>query len=253
MAAKKLLIMGGTGKQGGAAIDALLKSQSNYQILALTRNASSPSAQRLASNPKITVVEGDATSPASIFAAHKPIYGVFCMTSTGKVSEENQAKPIIDAAVENGVEHFVFTSVDRGGSGRSEQNPTIIPHFVTKHRIEEYLKEKSAGSKTDWTILRPVAFMDNLTPDFMGKGFASMWGGLGSKPLQLISAHDIGVFAARAFNDPSAYKGRAISLAGDELNIEQAKKVFKQTEGYDMPETWGFVGAGIKMMSKESK
>jgi len=82
--------MGGTGKQGGAAIDALLKSPSNFQILALTRNASSPSAKRLASNPKVTLVEGDATSPASIFAAHKPIYGVFCMTTMGKVSEEDQ-------------------------------------------------------------------------------------------------------------------------------------------------------------------
>lgn len=255
MAAKKLLIMGGTGKQGGAAIDALLKSQSNFQILALTRNASSPSALRLASNPQITLVEGDASSPASIFAAHKPIHGVFCMTSMGKVSEEDQAKPLIDAAAANGVQHFVFTSVDRGGPGRSEQNPTVIPHFASKHRIEEYLKEKSATAspQMDWTILRPVAFMDNLTPDFMGKGFASMWGGVGAKPLQLVSVHDIGVFAARAFTDPAAYKGRAISLAGDELTLEQGKKVFKQVEGYDMPETWGFVGAGIKMMSKESK
>jgi uncharacterized protein YbjT (DUF2867 family) len=90
MATKKVLIMGATGKQGGAAIEALLKSSTNFQILALTRNASSPSAQRLASNPKITVVEGDASSPLPIFEAHKSIYGVFCMTTMGKISEEDQ-------------------------------------------------------------------------------------------------------------------------------------------------------------------
>lgn len=90
MSAKKLLILGGTGKQGAAAIEALSKSSSNFQILALTRNASSPAAQRLAKNPKVTLVEGDATSPASIFKEHSPIHGVFCMTAMGKVSEEDQ-------------------------------------------------------------------------------------------------------------------------------------------------------------------
>jgi hypothetical protein len=67
----------------------------------------------------------------------------------------------------------------------------------------------------------------------------------------LISCRDIGIFAARAFANPEAYKGRAVTLAGDELNLTQAKKVFKRTEGYDMPETYGFVGSGIKMASKE--
>lgn len=251
MAARKLLIMGGTGKQGGAAIKALLNASADFQILALTRNASSTSAQRLASNPKITVVEGDATSPASIFSVHKPIYGVFCMTTMeGKVTEEEQARPIIDASVASGVEHFVFTSVDRGGAGRSEQNPTNIPHFAVKHRIEEYLKEKTAGTKTGWTILRPVAFMDNMVPGFGIKAFASMWATL-NRPLQLIAVHDIGLFAARAFMDPVSYKGRAISLAGDELSLDQARTVFKEAVGYDLPETWGFVGKLIKYMSNE--
>jgi uncharacterized protein YbjT (DUF2867 family) len=230
MAARKLLITGATGKQGGAVIEALLASSSNFQILALTRNKSSPKAQALASKPNITVVEGDSISPDLIFDAHNPIYGVFLITTfaPGKHQmEEAQAHPIIDAAIKNNVKHFVFTSVDRGGAGKSEDNPTAIEHFASKHRIEKYLKEKNeaAGSKMDITILRPVCFMDNLTPDFMGKGFASMWKGVGEKPLQMISVHDIGVFGARAFRDPEAYKGRAITLAGDSLTLEQGKKV----------------------------
>lgn len=252
MAARKLLITGATGKQGGAVVDALLSSGTPFQILALTRNASSSRAQSLASKPNITIVEGDPSSPAAIFEAHKPIYGVFCVTVPGKAGvEEAQAKPLIDESVKNGVDHFVFTSVDRGGPGRSEKNPTKIDHFATKHRIEEYLKEKSGnGSKMAFTIIRPVCFMDNVTPDFGGKAFAGMWKGVGNKPLQLVSVHDIGVFAARAFADP-AYKGRAISLAGDELTLEQGKKVFKEAMGYNMPETFGFVATVIKFLMKE--
>lgn len=167
--------------------------------------------------------------------------------------EEAQAYPVIDEAVKNGVEHFVFTSVDRGGPGISEKNPTEIPHFASKHRIEEYLKEKSAGTKTKWTILRPVTFMDNLAPGFFGKMFPAMWGAsLGDdKALQLISVHDIGVFGARAFQNPEEYEGRAISLAGDDLTLSQAKKVFKEAIGYDMPATFQFMGSAIMFMVKE--
>jgi hypothetical protein len=48
-----------------------------------------------------------------------------------------------------------------------------------------------------------------------------------------------------------AYKGRAISLAGDELNLTQAKKGIKDTLGFDMPETYAFFGTGLKYMIKE--
>ncbi|TVY83967.1 Nitrogen metabolite repression protein nmr [Lachnellula suecica] len=256
MAGRRLLITGATGKQGGALIEALRARSAPFGILALTRNASSSGAKALAAKPNVTVVEGNIKTPATIFESYKPIYGVFCVTALtpGKENdEEAQAIPLIDAAIKNGVEHFVFTSVERGGDDASEKNPTNIPHFASKHRIEKYMKEQIAakGSKMEWTILRPVAFMDNLTPNFMGKGFASMWAGVGDKPLQLISCRDIGVFGARAFIDPEAYKGRAISLAGDALTLQQGKEVFKDAVGYPMPETFGFVGSGIKFMSKE--
>lgn len=159
--------------------------------------------------------------------------------------------PLIDESLKNGVEHFVFTSVERGGTDRSETNPTNVPHFIAKHRIEEYLKEKSDnGSKMSYTILRPVAFMDNMNPGFLGKAFASLWSTLGDKPLQLVSVRDIGLFGARAFTDPS-YKNRAIGMAGDELTLAQGKKVFKETMDFDMPETYGFVGAAIRWMIAE--
>lgn len=93
--------------------------------------------------------------------------------------------------------------------------------------------------------------MDNLTPDFYGKGFAAMWKTLDPKPLQLVCVKDIGVFAARAFNKPEKYQGRAVSLAGDELTFEQGKKAFREVLGYEMPETFGIVGTGLKMLSKE--
>lgn len=252
MADRKLLITGATGKQGGAVIDALISRSAPFQILALTRNASSVKAKSLASKPSVTVVEGDYASASRIFSNHGPIYGVFLVTTMGKAGEEEaQATPIITEAAKAGVEHVVFTSVDRGGAGKSEVNPTNVPHFASKHRIETLLKEKAAEAKMKWTILRPVGFMDNYTPGFIGRAAATLWASLGDTPMQVISVHDIGVFGARAFLDPDAYNGRAIALAGDVLTFEQGEKVFKESLGYEMPKTYGFVGSAIKYMVKD--
>jgi hypothetical protein len=97
-----------------------------------------------------------------------------------------------------------------------------------------------------WTILRPVAFMDNATPDFMGKAFATMWDqAVKEKPLQLIASKDIGWFGAEAFIKSDEYAGKSLSLAGDSLSFAEASNVFKGKVGTDMPKTFGFIGSAI--------
>lgn len=148
---------------------------------------------------------------------------------------------------------FVYTSVDRQGD-KSDSNPTFVPHFASKHEVELYLKEKAEGKMT-WTILRPTAFMDGITPDFMGKALATFMkiGIKPSKKLAYIATSDIGFFAAQAFLQPESpdYKKKAISLAGDELTYEELQQVFKEKQGYDLPTTYEFFARFMKRMLTE--
>jgi nucleoside-diphosphate-sugar epimerase len=83
MTSKALLITGATGKQGSAVINALLKANSDFEIIALTRNTKSPSAQSLQQkSPKIKLISGNLDELDDVFrkaqqAAGKPIWGVF--------------------------------------------------------------------------------------------------------------------------------------------------------------------------------
>ena len=245
---RTILITGATGRQGGSVIKAL--QGTDFEILALTRNASSPSAQKLASSsPNIKIIEGDLDNTELVFknakaATNNPIWGVYSVQGkpTGDISiEETWGKSIIDASIAAGVQFFVYSSVDRGGA-KSSTTPTDIPHWVTKHNIEKYLEEKAAGTQMRYTVLRPVAFMENITNDFAGKAMASMWqSALKDRPLQLIATKDIGAFAAQAFKNPEEWAGRYQSIAGAELTFDQANAVFKERIGKDMPETFGFV------------
>ncbi|EAQ83743.1 hypothetical protein CHGG_10147 [Chaetomium globosum CBS 148.51] len=175
MAPQNIVVVGATGQQGGAVVKSLLdlpESSSRFRILALTRNAQSERARHLVSehNGTVSLIEGDNADPGPIFASQPEgsIDSIFIVTVPGqKTPEEQQAIPLIDAAVAHGVKHIVFSSVDRGGDEKSWTNPTTIKHFLAKHNIELYLRDKAdkeAGGKFTWTILRPVCFMDNMKP-----------------------------------------------------------------------------------------
>lgn len=104
----------------------------------------------------------------------------------------------------------------------------------------------------EWTILRPVAFLDNFTDDFGGRLIASAWRkAVKEKPLQLVATSDIGVFAAKAFQRPDEWKGKAVSLAGADLTIDEFETIFKATTGRDLPYANGILTSIILWLVKD--
>ncbi|KAK3947066.1 hypothetical protein QBC32DRAFT_224977 [Pseudoneurospora amorphoporcata] len=271
---KTILVTGATGHQGGAVIDALMdldKSGEKFSILAVTRKADSPAALDLVKkHARVKLVEGNLDNVPALFESAKiiagehqlPIWGVFSVQVSMGVgvtfdSEVRQGKALIDGAIANGVQHFVYSSVERGGDERSWENPTPIPHFQTKKIIEDYLNAtcgKQPGSRMGWTILRPVAFMENLKPGMPTSLFlTALKNHLGEdrKSLQWISVHDIGVFAAKVFDEPERWNHTAVGLAGDELTIEQLSRAFSKATGYPIPLTYSFAGSLLTWLVKE--
>ncbi|KAJ4030016.1 hypothetical protein NW758_013229 [Fusarium oxysporum] len=173
------------------------------------------------------------------------------MNKTGPIIEEKQGKDLVDAALKNKVKHFVYSSVDRNGL-KSIENPTDIPHFISKHNVELHLLRRTTGTDMGWTILRPVAFMENFDGGLVGKIFASCWKlVVKSRPLQLIATADIGAFAAKAFTDTNKFVGKSISLAGDELTYDQMAAVFKEKTGSEVPLAAGILARMTLWLSKE--
>ncbi|KAI0105612.1 NAD(P)-binding protein [Hypoxylon sp. NC0597] len=268
MSSKVLLITGATGNQGGAVINALLSQDLNqFTILAVTRDAKSSSANRLLQkSPSIKLVQGNLDNVPDLFEEARkvhpqPIWGVYSVQiSLGKgvtlESEVAQGKALIDESIKAGVTHFVYGSVERGGDDASWDTPTPIPHFQSKYQIERYLRDVTdpgkPGASMGWTILRPVAFMDNLAPGMPTKVFlAAMHNHLGNKRMQWIATSDIGVFAVKAFAEPERWNRRAVGLAGDELTWEQLNASFSNATGSPVPVTYWFLGSMLTYMVNE--
>lgn len=222
--ARTILVTGSTGTQGGAVARELLDR--GYNVRGLTRDADSENAKALAALGAI-MVEGDYDDTASIAAAMDGVDGVFAVTlfwHGGYDAEVEQGKMLVDEARKADVGHFVLTSVAGADSSSG------IPHFESKWEVEQYLHE----SDLNWTIIRPVEFMDNW-----GWSLEEFSAGQLLDPRrpetshQWIAASDIGFFAAEAFDNPDQWIGVTQEIAGDQLTIAELRATLSRVFGSD--------------------
>jgi uncharacterized protein YbjT (DUF2867 family) len=226
-----VLVIGATGQQGGATARHLLDR--GRTVHALVRDPASPAAGALRGAGAILVV-GDLDDPTSLRRAMAGVHGVFLVLTMmvgarispeGVAAEERRGKLVVDLAGESGVEHLVYSSLN-GADARSG-----IPYYESKARIEEHIRAVGLPA----SILRPVSFMDN----FATYGRPVLRDGelvvsLAVRPelaMRLISVHDIGAFAAIAFDRPDHFLGRTVEIAADVLSPPEIAETFGRVCG----------------------
>ena len=222
---KVMLVIGATGKQGGAVARHLLKG--GWKVRALNRDPKKDAAQRL-EKQGAEVVQGDLNDRASLDAALRGVYGAFGVTNfwlpdVGYDGEIKQGKLLADAAKEAGVQHFVYSSVGAAHRGMGQK------HFESKWIVERYLEEIGLPH----TIVRPVAFMDNI--DWLraeiSNGTLKSFGTALDKKTQLIAVDDIGAITAIVFANREEYLGRTLEIAGDELSEMEKATILSEVIG----------------------
>jgi uncharacterized protein YbjT (DUF2867 family) len=221
---KTVLVVGATGRQGGAVIRHMLPK--GWKLRALTRKTNDSIAQSLTSQG-IEVVRGDLEDPASLERAARGVYGVYSVQdfwAVGAKREVQQGKNMADAAKKAGVEHFVYSSV--GGAERNSG----IDHWESKWEVENYIRKLDLPA----TMIRPAAFMENYYIDQVEIGILK--GKLmdpirANKPYQTIASEDIGGFIALAFERPKEFIGTELEIAGSELTNPEAAQIFSRVLG----------------------
>jgi uncharacterized protein YbjT (DUF2867 family) len=224
---RTILVTGATGHQGGSVLKHLMTH--GWDLRAMTRDASSPAAQKLA-NMGVEVVQADYNDRDSLDRAVKGAYGVYCVTTPQHEEFETETAhgmAMADAAQAAGVEHFVFSSV------ASANEMTGIPHFESKYKVELHIRE--LGMR--YTIVRPVYLMENLARGTTKEGILNGTLAMGihqHTPLQMIALDDIGYAVTRVFDRPEKYVGKSVDIAGDELTGPDAAKALGKAMGCEV-------------------
>ncbi|MEK8131621.1 NmrA/HSCARG family protein [Paenibacillus filicis] len=212
MSDKKILVLGATGQQGGAAVRHLIED--GWKVRAFVRDLSSDKALKL-SQLGAELFLGDMNDLASLDASMQGVYGVFSVqasswnpTLESNADERRIGKAVADAAQKANIQHFVYTSV--GGADVQSRY-----RDMQKWDIEQYIHSLDLPA----TLLRPATFMENFV-DPMTAGVQNGTIAQAFKPdgvIPLVAVDDIGAFVALAFRYPDDYLGRTIEIAGDKL------------------------------------
>ncbi|MBP1850293.1 NmrA/HSCARG family protein [Rhizobium halophytocola] len=226
---KTILVFGATGQQGGAVAEALRAA--GWNVTALVRAPTSAKAQALA-DIGVALHQGDLSNGASIRAALAGVYGVFSVQpSSGQgaaygvsdAQEIGYGKTVADLAVEAGVRHLVYTSVNAAG-----EEKTGMGHFDSKAEIEAHIRGLAVAS----TIIRPAGFMELLMLPGMGLDQGRFNFFLRPDQVgQTIAVRDIGRIVAAIFADPDTYVGRTFEIAGDRLTGKDLEKSLSRAAG----------------------
>lgn len=239
MQKKTVLVTGATGMQGSAVVQACLEQ--GFHVRALNRDTSSASSQKLAALGAEPVA-GDFDDQASLERAMEGCYGVFSLqrppSPTDRDSEIRSGRNVIQAALAAGIQVFVQTSVARADDQESfvgwNERRWSRSYWNSKSAVIQMVRE--AGFPF-WTILKPSLMMENLLPPKAAYLFPTLESGrldtaYGPETrLHIVTAADVGKFAAAAFADPSRFHKAEIDLASDALTLAEIAETISKVTG----------------------
>ncbi|MDF6045827.1 NmrA/HSCARG family protein [Streptomyces sp. JH14] len=236
-----VLVIGATGRQGGATARALLAS--GIKVRALVRDPATDRAKAV-ETLGAELVTGDLDNRDSLTraaAGARAVFSVQMPDVNGRSfeGELEQATNLIEGARAAGVPQFVHTSVSGAGQHTSwvkDDWAWMEPYYATKAGIQDRVREAGFAH---WTLIKPGFFMENFLPDAEIMFPRGVEGGLVSllKPatrLSLVAVEDIGKAVAAAVAAPERFDGVELELASDSLTMADIAEVLSRNLGTEL-------------------
>jgi uncharacterized protein YbjT (DUF2867 family) len=239
--APTILIAGATGNTGYSlteTLPSLLKSSntlSGHRVIALTRSATSPAAQKLAKLPGVEIVEQNWVEITADWLREHQVVRAF-IASHNEPNQFAEESTFHRAALDAGVEYVVRISTTA-----ANVRPDCKAYYARTHWAIENLLSQPEYSALRWTSLQPNVFSNfllmpavGLIKEYRETGKQSGLKLLAAKdaPVGVIDGSEVGVFAAHllAQDDVSAHNKARYVLNGPE-DIT-GRQIVDLVEGY---------------------
>lgn len=221
----KVLVTGSTGALGKATIEFLLSRQSAKDVVALARDpAKATELQSLG----VEVRQGDYFDKQSLEKAFQGIEKLLLVSTTAFTDRETQHFNVIDAAKSAGVQHIVYTSIQR-----KPGSDFIIPMVTESDKATE---QAIIESGIKYTILRNGLYLDVL-PYMLGKTVLTTGvrvpGGSGTSPIVLRS--DLAEATAVVLSE-IGHENKIYTLgASKAFSFADVAKALSEISGHEVP------------------
>jgi uncharacterized protein YbjT (DUF2867 family) len=242
-----ITIVGVLGKQGVSTARTLLQS-GRYRVRGVTRRVGCPEALVLAEQGvELVSLPLDVGYKKEFVEVFRGSDGVFMMTPNvipPATHELELGKQLADAAIEAGVQHLVFSSLEN--VAEITEGKLFAPHFTDKAKIEAYIRTLPVTSSfiymaffyTNLVEFYPPALKGNelVFPIYLPGDFRAPW----VDPLTATGPAVLEVFSNR-----DRYAGKSLPVIGDIISPQEMVDTFTRVTGKKAVYSSAFTREGL--------
>jgi len=252
----KVLVIGATGAQGASVVRALV-ADGRYEVTIFTRNASSERAKALLSLPGVTAFEGDATNEKDVYEAFRRVDRVYCNLDgfvIGEINETFWGLRLFEIAVETGIDHYVWGSLDYLQKKSGYAKKYRCGHYDAKGRVAEFILAQRPASMAV-SVLTSGPYMEMLydgmfAPVTLPDGTLVFAHPIGEGRVPMIHLDDLGRYARWIFDHREEANGMNLEIATEHVGWRSLVACVEKVTGKravfkDLDEAEYFASSGI--------
>lgn len=228
-----ITVVGALSKQGRSAARSLLES-GNYRVRALTRRIDSAEARSLARDgAELMNVPLDLGHKQAMVTAFEGSHGAFLMTppiAPPATHEAALGRELADAAVEAGVQHLVFSSLE--DVDQITHAEKCAPHFTDKANVEAYIRTLPVRSSFIMLAFFYTNLLEYYTPRLDGETLVfPIYLPRDFRAPFVDPTSATGPAILELFSHPEKYAGASMPVIGDILSPEEMVDTFTRVTG----------------------
>ncbi len=228
-----ITIVGILGKQGRSVAQTLLQN-GGYRLRGITRRFDSPEALEL-SKQGVSLLDIPLTLgyKNDFVEAFRGSDSVFLMTpniAPPQDHEQELGKQLADAAVEAGVKHIIFSSLEN--VDQISQGKKFAPHFTDKAKIEEYIRTLPIKSTFIYMAFFYTNLLEFYTPRLQGDTLVfPMYLPKDFRAPFVDPLTATGPAVLEILSKPDQYNGKSLPVIGDFISPQEMVDTFVRVTG----------------------
>lgn len=228
-----ITIVGILGKQGFSVANTLLES-GRYRVRGITRRVNSPKAMKLVGEgAELVSLPLDIGHKKKFVEAFRGSDGVFLMTpniAPPASHEFELGKQLADAAVEAGVRHIVFSSLEN--VEKITGGKLFAPHFTEKAKVEGYIRSLPVESSFIYMAFFFTNLIEFYTPKLKGNTLVFPIYLPQDFPAPFVDPITAtGPAVLEILSNPDKYSGKSLPVIGDVISPQEIVDTFTRVTG----------------------
>ncbi|KAF2418503.1 NAD(P)-binding protein [Tothia fuscella] len=230
-----VLVIGGTGGQGVPIVQELARDGFNVRVL--TRNQESDNSKKLATLQNVSLIAGAPDDDSALKKAFKDVDYAFVNLNSWALGIKNEifwGIRIFEIAVQSGVEHYIWSSLDNYFLETRYDDALRVGHYYGKGHVQQWMSALP-HSPMRWSVITTSPYIEQLwnlqLPTKLESGEYEFKLPLDDGAIPYTCLDDMGYYGRWILENPSKSAGLNLKVAVEHVTLPQLASTFTEVTG----------------------